>query len=84
MGVSKIAFKDFTMATVVGILPGVILYTFCGSLVGDFTMLAIGMSDDSHPAIRWFFSIFGLLVTLLLTVSRVARYQLQNKLDSPR
>lgn len=83
LGVSKIAFKDFTFATLVGILPGVLLYTFCGSVVGDFTMLAMGMSDDSHNEIQFFVSIFGVFITLLLTVylSRIARRQLEETLD---
>lgn len=83
LGISKIAFKDFVLATLVGILPGVLLYTFFGSAIGDLSMVIMRISDDSYSKTQWLFSIVGIIVTLLLTIylGFVARKQLKNKLN---
>lgn len=81
LGASKISFKDFAIATGIGIVPGVILYSFLGSAIGDFTMIMMGMSE-SHSRVRLFFTIAGSIVTLLLTIylARIARQTIDNKI----
>ena len=83
LGVSKLAFQDYTIATAIGIFPGVILYTFLGSTIGDLTMIIMGMPHESHSKIQWIFTIASLLVTAFLAVylGRVANQKLQDKLD---
>ena len=83
LGVSKLAFQDYTIATAIGIFPGVILYTFLGSTIGDLTMIMMDMPHESHSKIQWIFTIAGLLITALLAIylGRVANQNIKQKLD---
>ena len=79
LGTSKISVKNFVFATAIGILPGVILYTFLGSTISDVTMVMAGMSDGADKKLQWLVSAIGILATLGLTVysAQIARRQLE-------
>lgn len=83
LGASKLALNDFIVATAIGIIPGVVLYTLIGSTFGDLTMVFMGLSSKSHGKIQLIFSIAGLLITLILIVyfGRLAQNELRKKLD---
>ena len=78
LGATNLTFKNFAIATAIGIFPGVILYTFLGSTVGDLTMTMMEMSDR-HSQLQWTFTLLGLLITALLTVylGRIANQKLK-------
>lgn len=84
LGASKITHKSFIFATAIGILPGVILYTFLGSSISDLTMIFTGMLDDSDRKIQWLFSILGIVSTLgiSLYLAQLARQEIANRMES--
>lgn len=84
LGASQITYKNFIVATSVGILPGVILYVFLGSTIGDLTMAVMGKSDSANSTIQWLVSAIGVVATLALTIylAKIARQQITKKLQS--
>ena len=82
LGASKLAFKDFIIATAIGIIPGVMLYTFLGSAFGDLTMIVMN-SAQPRSKIQWLFSIAGVIVTITMIayLGHVAKDKLKEKLD---
>ena len=78
LGATNLAFKNFAIATAMGIFPGVILYTFLGSTVGDLTMIMMEM-PDRHSQLQWIFTLLGLSIAALLTVylGRIANQKLK-------
>lgn len=80
LGASKISQKDFLVATFIGILPGVLLYAFIGSTIGDLTMLMMDMPDAKSSVMRWVVSGLGILSTLGLTLylARLSQQQIKS------
>ena len=74
LGVTRVRARDYLLATAIGILPGSLLYTYIGSVVGSAAALASGARPDAGPAGRVLFWV-GLGATLLVTtlVTRAAR-----------
>ena len=83
LGTSEITYPNFLLATSVGILPGVILYVFLGSTIGDLTMVMMGKSDSANSTIQWVISAIGILATVALTIylAKIARQHITNKLQ---
>jgi len=79
LGTSRISQKNFVFATAIGILPGVILYTFLGSTISDLTMVITGMSDGADKQLQWIVSAIGIVATLGLTVylARIAQRKIE-------
>lgn len=83
LGLTRIRFWEYALATVVGMLPGTVLYVYLGTTLQDVTAL----NDEGPPAPpgqRWWFWI-GLTTTLLATayVTAVARRALQTAMQAP-
>jgi uncharacterized membrane protein YdjX (TVP38/TMEM64 family) len=78
-GLTKVPFKEYLLASWIGMLPATTLYVYFGSLAGDLASLGSGVQTRT-PA-EWGFYSIGLVATLLVTVSvtRIARNALQQK-----
>jgi uncharacterized membrane protein YdjX (TVP38/TMEM64 family) len=72
-GLTKVRFRDYLLASWVGMLPGTVLYVYLGSAVHDLAAFAAG-GRERTPAEKVFFWA-GLAVTAAVTVlvTRVAR-----------
>ncbi len=73
LGVTKVGFRDYAIASWIGMLPGTVLYVYLGSLARS---LAEVFSRKSQPtAAEQALLVFGLVATLAVTVyvTRVAR-----------
>lgn len=81
LGASTIRYRDFLVGSV-GMLPGTLLYTYYGKVVGDVTALATGTAPPRGVGYYVLLGV-GLLATLLLTivVTRVAKTALERPLD---
>jgi uncharacterized membrane protein YdjX (TVP38/TMEM64 family) len=81
LGASTIRYRDFLVGSV-GMLPGTLLYTYYGKVVGDVTALATGTAPPRGVGYYVLLGV-GLLATLLLTivVTRVAKTALGRPLD---
>ncbi len=76
-GLTKVRFRDYLLASWIGMLPGTILYVYIGSTVRELADVATG-NVERPPAQTVFFWV-GLAVTVLVTalVTRIARRALQ-------
>lgn len=78
-GVTRVRLRDYVLASWVGMLPGVVLYVYLGSLAGD---LAIGgAAGRTRAPAEWALYAVGLLATVAVTiyVTRVARAALARR-----
>lgn len=78
-GLTDIPLRDYFLASWVGMIPGIIMYVYIGTLAGDLARIGSG------PAIRtpgrWAFEIigFGATIAVTLYVTRIARNALRQK-----
>jgi uncharacterized membrane protein YdjX (TVP38/TMEM64 family) len=76
-GLTKVRFRDYLVASWVGMLPGTVLYVYLGSTVRDIAELTAGVreSTPAEQVFKW----AGLAVTVVVTVlvTRVARNALR-------
>ena len=78
-GLTPIKLREYVIASAVGMLPGILLYSYLGSLVRRFAELGAGATQSS-PA-QWGLYTVGLIATIIATtrVTIVARRALRNK-----
>lgn len=78
LGLTKVPFAHYVIASWIGMLPGTILYVYLGSLAADLSSLATG-GQEKTP-LEWTALGVGLLATVLVTtyITKVARKALNN------
>jgi uncharacterized membrane protein YdjX (TVP38/TMEM64 family) len=78
LGLTKVSFKDYALATALGILPGGLMYVYFGSAARSLADVAAG-NVERGPAEQVFFW-FGLGATILVAalVTRLARKSLRD------
>jgi uncharacterized membrane protein YdjX (TVP38/TMEM64 family) len=84
-GLTRVSLRDYLLASWIGMLPGVVMYTYIGSLVGDLTQL--GAAPTKRPAGYWILNVVGLAATVgvALYAARIARRALaERKLTDPK
>ncbi len=65
LGLSKIRFRHYILASSIGMIPGTLLYVYLGSLAGKMVFQA----DHTHKTpIEWAFIAFGFSATLGIAV----------------
>ena len=71
-GFTKVRFRDYILASWLGMLPGTILYVYLGTAVGDLASLGSGASQSVGARVALY---VGLAATALVTVlvTRTAR-----------
>jgi uncharacterized membrane protein YdjX (TVP38/TMEM64 family) len=76
-GLTKVRFRDYLLASWIGMLPGTILYVYLGSTVRELADLATG--NIERPLAQKVFFWAGLTVTVLATalVTHIARNALR-------
>jgi uncharacterized membrane protein YdjX (TVP38/TMEM64 family) len=83
-GLTKVRFRDYLIASWVGMLPGTVLYVYLGSTVREVADLAAG--NVERPLAQKVFFWLGLAVTAVVTVlvTRVARDALRRAVPAAR
>jgi uncharacterized membrane protein YdjX (TVP38/TMEM64 family) len=83
-GLTRVSLRDYLLASWLGMLPGVVMYTYIGSLVGDLTRL--GAAPVTRPAGYWILNVVGLAATVgvALYAARIARRALAEKKLAPK
>ena len=78
-GLTSVSLRDYLLASWIGMLPGVVMYTYIGSLIGDLTR--IGAAQTTRPAGYWILNVVGLAATVgvALYAARIARRALAEK-----
>lgn len=78
-GLTRVSFRDYVLGSMIGMLPGTLMYVYLGSLVTTLTDLASGGASGGGVAQRGFY-FAGLAATVGVTlyVTRVARRALRD------
>lgn len=81
-GLTRIRLRHYFLASMAGMMPGTLLYTYLGSLAGDLAALGTGRAQRTPG--EWAFYAAGLAATAAVTVfvTRVARKALAQRIKS--
>jgi uncharacterized membrane protein YdjX (TVP38/TMEM64 family) len=82
-GLTRVALRDYFFASWLGMIPGMFLYVYLGSLAGDLAGLGTGNRERSMG--EWVMYGVGLLATVAVTVfiTRLARAALAKRIPAP-
>jgi len=80
-GVTRVSVRDFVLATAAGMIPGIAMYVYIGSLAGTLA----GVGERARTPVEWTLYGVGLLATVAVTVyvTRVARAALDKRIARP-
>lgn len=84
LGATRVKYRDFLLGTLMGMLPGISLYVYTGSLLNDVTQILSG--ERPHLGMtQQVFYVLGFVATLAVTVvvTRLARKALTKDLEAP-
>jgi uncharacterized membrane protein YdjX (TVP38/TMEM64 family) len=78
LGLTRVSFRDYALATLIGMVPGIFMYVYLGSSITVVTELVAERSEKTLGEKVLFYA--GLAATVLVTilVTRVARRALAN------
>ena len=78
---TRVSVRDFVLATAVGMVPGIAMYVYIGSLAGTLA----GAGERARTPAEWALYAVGLLATVAVTVyvTRVARAALDKRIAHP-
>jgi uncharacterized membrane protein YdjX (TVP38/TMEM64 family) len=78
-GLTRVSLRDYVIASWIGMLPGVVMYNYIGSIVGDLTR--VGTASTTRPAGFWILNVVGFAATVgvALYAGRIARRALAQK-----
>lgn len=81
-GLTRVSLGDYVLASWLGMMPGIALYTYIGSLVGDVAAAAAG--GRARSAWEWALYVAGFAATVGVTVyvTRMARRALDQRMVS--
>jgi uncharacterized membrane protein YdjX (TVP38/TMEM64 family) len=76
-GLTKVRFRDYVLASGIGMLPGTVMYVYLGSTVKELGDIAAGSVEGGPAQLVLFF--VGLAATVVVTVyvTRLARRALR-------
>ncbi len=83
-GLTRVGLRDYFLASWLGMIPGMFMYVYLGSLAGDLAGLGAGTRQRGLG--EWFLYGLGLAATVAVTVfiTRLAREALAKKIQEPR
>ncbi len=78
-GLTRVAPRDYIVASWIGMVPGILLYAYLGSVAGN--LAALGTSARGRTPAEWALYALGLAATVAVTiyVTRLARNALKEK-----
>jgi uncharacterized membrane protein YdjX (TVP38/TMEM64 family) len=79
-GVTRVSLRDFVVASAIGMMPGIAMYVYIGSLAGD--LAGVGAAGRARTPAEWALYAVGLLATVAVTVyvTRLARAALDRRI----
>lgn len=81
-GLTRVSLRDYFLASWIGMIPGILLYVYIGSLGGDLARVAaMGPGAMERPAAAWLVNALGFVATVLLViyVTRIGARALREK-----
>lgn len=81
-GVTKVSFRDYFLASWIGMAPGTIMYVYIGSLAGSLATL--GADGNGRTPMQWALYLLGLAATVAVTiyVTKIAKEALADKVSN--
>ncbi len=76
-GLTKVRFRDYLVASWVGMLPGTVLYVYLGSTIGEIADLAAGKVERTPAQTALFWGGLAAAVVVVIFVTRIARNALK-------
>jgi uncharacterized membrane protein YdjX (TVP38/TMEM64 family) len=78
-GLTRVTPRDYILASWIGMIPGILLYVYLGSLAGS--LASVGASGHTRTPVEWALYGLGLAATVGVTVyvTRVARAALRER-----
>ncbi len=79
-GLSGVSFRDYVLASWIGMIPGTVMYAYIGSLAADLATL--GAEGRVRTPAEWGLTIAGFVATVAVTifVTRIARRALRKRI----
>ena len=80
-GLTRVTFREYVLASWIGMLPGTVMYVYLGSLAGDLASLGAETERSTTPG-EWALYGVGLVATILVTVyvTKIAKKTLSEKI----
>jgi len=84
-GLTKVRLRDYVLASLIGMLPGTVMYVYIGSLAKSLSAVAADCADCERSALQWVLYAVGLLATVGVTiyVTNIARKALAQRIPQP-
>ena len=81
LGLTRVRFRDYFLASWLGMMPGTVLYAYIGSLAGDLAL--VGAGGRARTPGEWALYVAGLLATVAAAayVTRLARAALRERVQ---
>lgn len=79
LGLTRVSFRDYVLASWLGMIPGTVMYVYIGSLAGS--LAGLGSQARARTPAEWTLYAVGLAATVGVTlcVTRIARAALEQK-----
>jgi len=77
-GLTQVSLRDYLLGSVVGMLPGTIMYVYLGSLITSLSELAAGHPTGSRAQYIFYFAGLGATVLVTLYVTKLSRRALSS------
>lgn len=78
-GLTGISLRDYFLASWMGMIPGIIMYVYIGTLAGDLARIGSGSTIRSPGRLAFEIIGFGATIVVTLYVTRVARNALRQQ-----
>jgi uncharacterized membrane protein YdjX (TVP38/TMEM64 family) len=78
-GLTRVRLRDYVLASWIGMIPGVVMYVYIGSLAGD--LASVGRETAARPSGFWILNLVGLAATVAVALyaARIARRALAER-----
>jgi uncharacterized membrane protein YdjX (TVP38/TMEM64 family) len=82
-GLTRVSLRDYVLGSLVGMLPGTVMYVYLGSLITSLSELAAGRTSGGATQQIFYFAGLAATVVVTLYVTRVARRALEEATAAP-
>ena len=73
LGLTRVSFRDYCLGSLIGMIPGILMYVYLGSLITSVTELASGRSEKTLAEKMLFYAGLAATVVVTLFITRIAR-----------
>jgi uncharacterized membrane protein YdjX (TVP38/TMEM64 family) len=82
-GLTRVNFREYFLASWIGMIPGTIMYVYLGTVAGSLATLGAGGSEQTTAQVVMKYVGFAATVLVTLYITRIARKALSARVDIP-